>query len=514
MNGHIFGQALCSLHGKDLRTVYVLCCDIGIMDLLGSKIQDLLPSDTNHFIQKLEEKVTDLQHTLDEELQLQILLVMAKRLELRGAHLSTDQELEDYASQVVIMAERRMAEQNSHYKSYKNNHVETLPLQSMIRFQIDQLLQLAVKEIDSASTEAQSEYVQKVERFVQAMPEEQQAQIKQQLGVDQLTNKMLQTIVATSGASVLFATIVEVSGFAFYTTATSLLASLAGVFGITLSFGAYTALTSFVAVLASPVFVLPFLAVGGFFLYSSQNQKLQNRMLPILILQITLPALSGRQEIVSYAPLLTVWKVNHDQYQSLRNEIRAIDRILEDGAEQIALLMEGIQRSEKSIIQNNMSIEDSSVTLKTKLTQSDLEHLQVSERFAVLAARYIQISREAGSIKQSQQYNEAGLMGWIRHQVKSVSNHIDLSELKRRQNELLNKLLNEVLAGTQEWGREERERIYIAKQNNRDLRHNVVRLQRERADYGSQQERQQTKLTDLRKEQKRLELRIYGLENT
>ncbi|AIQ39920.1 hypothetical protein [Paenibacillus sp. FSL R5-0912] len=513
MNGRIFGQALFSLHGKDLRIIYILCCDTGIMDLLGSKIQDLLPGDTNHFIQKLEEKVTALQYRSDEDLQLQIVLEMAKRMDLRGAHLSADQELEEYVGQIIIIAERRMAEQDSHYKGYKNNNADAGPLQSMVHFQLDQLLQLAVKEIDSASADARSEYVQKVEKFIQAMPEEKQTQIKQQLGVDKLTNEMLQRIVATSGASVLFAAIVEVSGFAFYTTATSLLASLAGLFGVTLSFGTYTALTSFVAVLASPIFLLLLLGGGGFFLYRSQNQKLQNKMLPILILQITLPFLSGQQEIVSYTPLITLWKTSHDQYQILRTKIRDIERTLEDGKKQIASLTGEIRSKEQTIFENNLSIENAKAALKTKLIQTDLEQLQVSNRFTVLAARYIEMRREAGSIRHSKQYNEAGLMGWIRDQVKSVSNHMDLSELQRRQNELLNKLLNEVLAGTQEWGREERERIYITKQHNQDLRHHIVKLQRERADYELQQERQQTTLTDLRKEQKSYELRIYGLEH-
>jgi len=85
-------------------------------------------------------------------------------------------------------------------------------LQTMVRFQLDQLLAQAGKEMDAASPEKQREYLEKVQAFIESMPDEKQDQIKQRLGVEQLTRDVLQKIVVTSGASILFAVIVEVSG--------------------------------------------------------------------------------------------------------------------------------------------------------------------------------------------------------------------------------------------------------------------------------------------------------------
>ena len=83
-----------------------------------------------------------------------------------------------------------------------------------------------------------------------------------------------------------------VSGFAFYTTATSLVASFAGLFGLTLPFGFYTGLTSTIAILASPLFLLPFLLGGGIWLTQHQNKSLKKKLLPIVLMQITLPYMS------------------------------------------------------------------------------------------------------------------------------------------------------------------------------------------------------------------------------
>jgi uncharacterized protein YaaW (UPF0174 family) len=62
-------------------------------------------------------------------------------------------------------------------------------------------------------------------------------------------------IAALSGAAALTAlsTTVILSGFAFYTTMSSLICAVAGFFGITLPFGVYTTASSTVALLAGPV---------------------------------------------------------------------------------------------------------------------------------------------------------------------------------------------------------------------------------------------------------------------
>lgn len=514
MNGRLFAQALCSLQGKDLRTVHVLCCDTGIMDIISTKIQDLLPGDTKHFMQKLEQKVSALELRPDSELQLELLLEMGKRLELRGSHLSTDQEMEDFSGHIVEHADKLMVKQVSAYQTYKEAHAGLDPLQSMVRFQLDQLLQQVGKEMDKASAAKQQEYIAKVQSFVQSMPSEKQEQIKQRLGVDQLTNEVLQKVVLTSGASVLFAVIVEVSGFAFYTTATSLLASLAGLLGITLSFGAYTALSSVIAVLASPVFLLLLLGGGGYFLYKSQNRKLQNKMLPILILQITLPLLSSPQEDVSYSPLMDVWKVYYDQHQALAVGLREHQSLSDACFKQIISLKSELKKDRQSYIQNESKLGSTMEALKLRLAGVGLAGLRVSGRFSSLADQYVRFEQEAAEIRIRQLKERGnGFLEKVKGAFKSISVGMEISEIQRKQKDLLTKLAQEVVETECGWGQEEREVVRSIREDNRVLRQRISELELNLSEQETKYKSHQSSIVRLKKEKGSLEQRVYGLEH-
>ncbi|MDR6726178.1 hypothetical protein J2W91_004684 [Paenibacillus amylolyticus] len=344
MSGRLLAQALVMLKGKELRTIHVLCCDTGIVDLLSTKVKDLLPGKADSFIHHLEMKAAALMNYSDAKLQLDILLEMAKRLEIRGTHLSTSQEVEDLTTAVVHEADKLMILQHSQYQRYKDIHMVQDPLQVMVRYQLDQLLQQTSKELDKASPAKQREYLAKVQQFIDQLPDEKQHQIKERLGVEQLTKEVLQRIVLTSGSSILFGILVEVFGFAFYTSATSLFASLAGLLGITLSFGTYTALTSMIAILANPIFIFGLLGGGGILFYRSQSRKLRGRMLPILLLQITLPAMHNSEVEVSYTSLIDAWLTFYQRHKSLSADILDLERQCLGSKKEVAHCKQAIQK--------------------------------------------------------------------------------------------------------------------------------------------------------------------------
>src|SRR5690606_3138813 len=92
-----------------------------------------------------------------------------------------------------------------------------------------------------------------LEEFFNDLPETQQKRIAEKLGINNITSSSIQQLIATNGTAVVFAAIVQVAGFAFYTTLTSVVAGIFGFVGITLPFVFYTTMTSLVAVVANPL---------------------------------------------------------------------------------------------------------------------------------------------------------------------------------------------------------------------------------------------------------------------
>ena len=63
--------------------------------------------------------------------------------------------------------------------------------------------------------------------------------------------------------------------------------------GITLPFAFYTTLTSLIAVLANPLFLIPLLGGGGHYFYKKNNRSMQQRFVPLIVTQLTVTFLTS-----------------------------------------------------------------------------------------------------------------------------------------------------------------------------------------------------------------------------
>lgn len=204
--------------------------------------------------------------------------------------------------------------QDKQFQYFAENETGTSKLQQIIKYQMNKLFQELNHRFNDFSIDGQTKFIAQVNEYIQSLPEEKQSKIKEKLGIDDLTDEVIRKVMVTSGVSFLFAGIVEVSGFAFYTAATSLLASAASLLNITLSFGVYTKLTSTIAILSNPMFFIPLLLGGGALLVNFENKSLKKKLLPIIIMQITLPYMSGKTEEASFERFIQEWNRRYGEY--------------------------------------------------------------------------------------------------------------------------------------------------------------------------------------------------------
>lgn len=322
MDGQLLSQALARLSGQDLRLVYALLCKTNIIKLISTKTKDFISSEeSNHFSLHLEQEANKLQTKTDEELRLSLFLELTKITQLKGGRYDLQKEIEDKCQEIVEWAFLQFQKKNKEFLAYFNANDMT-KLEAMINWQMNQVFKELDLKLTNLSEKDQDELTEKVIGYINALPNEQQEKIKEKLGVQEISDQVVKKVLAQSGASILFATIVEVSGFAFYTTITSGLAALAGIFGITLPFGAYTTLTSTVAFLANPLFILPMILGGGVLLVNHQNKSLRKGLVPIVLMQISLPYLSSPE--ISYQDLSViskVWNTRFNEYKQLNDEL-------------------------------------------------------------------------------------------------------------------------------------------------------------------------------------------------
>ncbi|MBM7660385.1 hypothetical protein JOC85_001152 [Bacillus mesophilus] len=517
MDGQILASSLVSLKGTDLRMVYSLLHKTNIGDLLSSKTKDLLSKEkSDHFTLHLEQEVKKLQHKRDEVLQVDLFLEITKLLKLKGTKYSLVKEIEDQSAMIVNEVYGQLQKQDKHFRSFTEKESSSSQLQQMVQYQMSKVFSELDGGFKDFSINDQTKFASQVNDYIQSLPEEKQQVIKEKLGINDLTDEMVRKAIATSGTSIVFAIIVEVSGFAFYTTATSMVATFAGLFGLTLPFGFYTGLTSTIAVLANPLFIIPLLLGGGALLVNHQNKSLKKKLLPIIVMQIALPYMSsGGEDEVSVELFTNEWNGRFNTYKGLQMELNTLEeeqRNLRNLIAQSQLKMKNLH-SQVSSEMTQVRVEKQKIYLALKT--ANVYDLDISPSFSGHKAEYVRIADKIESLQYSKQSNQngEGLFKRFSNSLSNLSTTFDIKTEEKKLDEHLNLMVEDILSSSHSSCQEERFKVTA-------LQHHIDQLRKE---VNLEEKKKKTLESELRiinqnhssilQQIKKLEKETYGLED-
>lgn len=463
VDGKILANGLASLKGKDLRMVYALLCKTHIGNLLSSKVKDTFSQETsNHFMQHLVEEVNKLKHIEDDVLQVNLFLELTKLLDLRGTTYTQRKEIEEQCERIVNGVYEQFRKHDKEFRSFTDNKIHPIKMQPIIQYQMKKIFHEIDGKFQEFYIDDQVKFADQVAAYLQKLPEEQQEQIKEKLGIDDVTNEVVRSVIARSGISIVFGIIVEVSGFAFYMMATSLFASTVGLLGVTLPFGFYTGLSSTIAVLASPIFIIPLLFIGGFFLLDRQNKSLREKLLPIILMQICLPTMSQGIKDISFHSFIHEWEKRFQKAVTLQQELGEMNKQIQQIQQHIFTKEQVISTCAKQIKDAEQMIEGIKNNLYASLKKSNLAEVYISEGFSTYKREYERVVREIESVKEKKRTRVAatGVRAWLAHKIEDVSVFIDVEEKTGEKEKVLWKMVEQVLLSNSHYKRAEREDVY------------------------------------------------------
>ncbi|WP_226086026.1 hypothetical protein [Mesobacillus sp. S13] len=508
MDGVILANSLVSLRGTDLRMVYALLCRTNIVDLLSSKTRDVFSKDNgDHFTKHLEAEVKKLENIDDRVIQVELFLEITSLLKLRGMKYTLEKEIVDQCTNVVRDVYQHYKKQDKQFRAFSEKQTNSTMLQQMIQFQMSKVFNELDESFNDFSIEDQTKFAEQVNDYIHSLPEEKQQKIKEKLGLNDLSDEMVRKTIAASGTSVVFAIIVEVSGFAFYTTATTLVASFAGLFGLTLPFGFYTGLTSTVAVLANPLFIIPMLLGGGYLLYNHQNKSLKSKLLPIIIMQISLPYMSNGGESVSFHPFLQEWEGRYENDVELREELEKIAREQDFVRKQISDCEKQIKDLNARVMSEEGVLESEKQRIKSALKFADLRQLKVSEPFSKRRQLYLKTLEDISYIMRSKKISNSstGFFQRIGNSLSNFSSSLDIKGKEKIADSYLDLMVEDVLDSQSSFKENERNAVLSS-------RRILQELLRKKADEDMQKAELQEELSRLNSENSRFSKKIKTLE--
>lgn len=329
-------KAVFSMTSEELCYVYASITETNLWSALSSTASDYwsrISKSGSHegaaFQRRIEDAIRRYKQLPDEEICLRLLSELSSALGIPFPNLVSRKDCADLCERIVREACKMYAK---HHPGYTG-----LTAEDLAKAVIADILGQMSENVSQSPKDAE-DLAAKFESFLDTLPTHQQEEIRRRLGVDKLSKSMLTKMIVQGTLGSLFAVTVEVAGFAAYQYAVVLLSSLAGLVGITLPFVAYKTLTSLIAVVANPIFLVAFIGGGGVLQYNKQNTKIREQFIPVLV-AITLagedqsrPQSTADRRMDAVA---NFWQHRLDEYLRFRDRIQDISARLAE--EQCAL---------------------------------------------------------------------------------------------------------------------------------------------------------------------------------
>jgi hypothetical protein len=240
----------------------------------------------DEFAQVLKNKKNELKKIDTNELRIMIIIQLASYFDIKLPKTLNMYSLEQIGIKIENCSIEALKKSD---KSFKKTTLE-----EMISYMFQKLFNDMSKQFNGKNDEDKEKIAQNIFQTIQEMPKEQQDKLKEELKVEELSKDVVMKTIAVGTFGTAFTATVSIAGFSAYTFATSTLASMAGLVGIGLPFGVYTGLTSVIAVLSNPLFLLSSVGFLFYILNSKSDESIKNRLSPIIITLISV--LSAKSE--------------------------------------------------------------------------------------------------------------------------------------------------------------------------------------------------------------------------
>ncbi|WP_428911809.1 hypothetical protein [Niallia sp. Krafla_26] len=490
MDGRILANGIVSLKGTDLRMVYALLCKTNVGHLLSSKTKGLFSKEgQDYFTKHLEDEVKKIENKDDHELQVDLFLKLTELLKLSGRKYTLKQDIEDQCETVVNEVYEQFQKQDKQFRIFIEDMPQSSKLQQMIRFQMSHVFRELDGSFQDFSLEDQMRFASQVNEYIQSLPEEQKRVIQEELDIPELNDIMIGKAIMMNGTSMVFAIIAEVSGSAFYSTATSFVTRFSSLFGFTLPFGFYTGVTSSVAILTNPFFLFPLLVGGGAILINYQNKSLKKKLLPIILLQVSLPNMN-KEEDAEFEPFIQEWARRYNQYRSFHVELERIEREQKELRDSILRNDTRIKDYDRQMGEKTGRIKEEKQKLQSALMAINFDGLDISSSFEKHRIEYQEVVAKIKELKDAKEQHPASpnILKKISSKWTNLVNPLEILEEEKKLEPILEKMVNDILLSNCSIFKAERERILL-------MERDVNQLKR---DLNTEKEEKQMRETALR----------------
>ncbi|PGK32752.1 hypothetical protein CN907_26195 [Bacillus anthracis] len=445
MVGKSLANGLMAADGEQLRLIYVLVMETGIFSMIANKTKDFINKDVDHSKKRLDLEIAKLRDIDDNTLRLQLFLYMTKEFDLAGSYYNTSYEIENKCGEILQKAHAFQMKKDKNYSAFVSRNEHLTIDNQLALYQMQKIFESIGAELKNLTADQEENFANQIEQFIESLPIEQQEKIKDKLDIDAVTNATIKKLIATQGSAVLLAVIVEIAGFAAYTTLTSLIAGTASLIGLTLPFSAYITATSALSVLTGP---LGFILISGLssMMMLTQSKKVKRTLLQMGIVQLMLPVLLGDSKVYEYDTFIQEWSQFYNEQNKLLDLIANYKKECEMITQQLKTNKYSIvycdnQLTESTSAYNNIVNQ----LIKSLILVSEHEKTEsFKEKSMKIEDLEIEVGNKEESIRKNKQVDS--FWGKVSGMLSNVSYESDIKKIKKQIHELKREQAIEVIS--------------------------------------------------------------------
>ncbi|BCC06848.1 MULTISPECIES: hypothetical protein [Bacillus cereus group] len=445
MIGKSLANGLMAANGEQLRLIYVLVMETGIFNMIANKTKDFFNKGVDHSKQELDFEIAKLKDVDDNTLRLQLFLYMTKEFDLAGSYYNTSYEIENKCGEILQKAHTLQMKKDKNYSAFVSRNEHLTIDNQLTLYQMQKIFESIGGELKNLTADQEENFANQIEQFIESLPTEQQEKIKDKLNIDAVTSATIKKLIATQGSAVLLAVIVEIAGFAAYTTLTSLIAGTASLLGLTLPFSAYITATSALSVLTGPV---GFILIGGFssMMMLTQSKKVKKTLLQMGIIQLMLPVLLGDAKVYEYDTFIQEWSQFYNEQSKLLDVIANYKKECEMITQQLKMNKDSLvycnnQLSESTSAYNNIVDQ----LIDSLILVSEHEKTEVFKQKSMkIEGLEMEVRTKKESIRKNRQVDS--FWGKVSGMVSNISYENDISKIKKQIHELKREQAVEVIS--------------------------------------------------------------------
>ena len=505
MDGMIVSNSIYSLKGTDLRIIYSLLTNVNLRHLVSFNVGRLFSREHNKdYVNYILEAANEFNHLPDETIQVSLFQEMNKILSLDGMYYEEPYHIEEQCDRIVKKVHQQYIHQEKPFLAYTKEQVKFTNIHHMIRYQLRYLFYELEDRFQDLSAIDQEEMIHIIYQYIHHLPDDKKWLLQQRLPILALLKEGINEI----ELSTLLIELSNVSLSSFFQMLYELLHQYVEKLSMNIPLLHNNEISPTIKLLTSPYFITPNVLGGRVLQMNYQHHAIKKRLLPFILMEITMPYLCNEDSVPETTVFLDEWKRRIIQYRQLDFQATLLEMKHIEISEDIHKCRQRIHDYElqKNQIEDLLQIEIHKI--KSSLNFMDISELTISESFEKHRAEYFHTRGKLNQLALSKREDilESSFIKQVTSKLLNMSVTLDQFGKEKKVDELLELLVMDIVDSNSDFKRAERFKIKQIQKELEEINELMKMEYRVKSEY-------QDELMKLNKQSRETSIKLKDMEN-